>query len=318
MRCAMNRGFTLLETLLAASLGALLVLMVVGLFGFMDRAEARQVQKLEQIDSLARIHTIMQRTFSALVVSDQMGSQTPAALPDDATGGGGRRPPQEARLLIEKDESTSLSAAQRRFKAGGVVQRLEVVLDREPVPRRFAQGLSGSLSSSVQANQDDAEQMIGGQVRGVFELRPDRATRRMDGTKVDVLTNTSGEEGWTLWWRPIGIVDESGVTEAGVDPYAVDPTEDPAAVPIAAGLKSCNWKAFVKRERQAEVRVVSYVDLPAYMEMEVQTVSGFYANWMFEVQWSIAQENALEAQKKRNQETNGRNRVIGVKKEGGK
>jgi hypothetical protein len=151
-----------------------------------------------------------------------------------------------------------------------------------------------------------------GQIRGVFELRPDRATQRTGTTPANVLSNSEGEQGWTLWWRPIGHVDESGMTESSVDPYSVDPTEDPAAVPIAAGLKSCNWKAFVKRERQSEIRVVSYVDLPAYMEMEVRTVGGFYANWMFEVQWSVAQENSIEAQKRKNEQTNGRDRAIGT------
>jgi hypothetical protein len=307
----MKRGFTMLETLLAAALSALVVLMVIGMFAFMDRSEARQVAKLEQIDALARIHKVMQNTFSMLVVSDQ-NAQAPTGPGPNA--GGSATPSREARVVLGPDPSPTLRAAVRKSKIGGSgpVQRLEVVVEKPPVPRHFAQGMTGTLASSMQANMDpqDDEPLVG-QVRGVFELRPDLATQRAQGQKVEALTNQEGDQGWTLWWRPVGQVDDSGETSASVDPLSVDPTEDPGAVPIASGLTQCNWHAFKDRVHLDEIDVTSYVNLPAYMELEVRTVGGFYANWMFEVQWSVAQENTIDQQKKNNQLNNGRAQPIG-------
>jgi len=162
---------------------------------------------------------------------------------------------------------------------GGVVQRLEVVLDRPPVPRNFARGLTGSLADSVQANFDERDDefrpVLAGPVRGVFELRPDAATRRM-GSRPAVNPDDP-RVGWTLWWRPL-------VDDGSLD---VDPTDDAEAVPIASGLTVCTWRAFIKKERSETLRVMSTLEVPAFMEMEVRTLGGQYASWMFEVQWSI-------------------------------
>lgn len=285
-----RRAFTLMEMLLAASLGAMLVLMVVAMFGFMDRSEGAQVRRIEQIEALSRIHKVMERVFSAIVVADQNSvAQSPNGLTDPSVDGKKRRQREPSRLLLAPDQSKSLDQAMRRAHAsgGGVVQRLEVVLDRLPVPRNFARGLTGDVGTSVQANQTEDEATISGPIRGVFELRPDGATNRVDGKAAP--ENPDGRVGWTLWWRALPF------DENAPDPALIDPTEDSTAVPIASGLASCNWKAFVNRERQDTLTVTSYLQLPAYMEMEITTLGGFYASWMFEVQWSVAQEDAREA-----------------------
>lgn len=286
-----RRGFTLMETMLAASLGALLVLMVVGMFGFMDRSEGAQVRRIEQIEALARVHKVMERVFSAVVVADQNTAAMLQSGTDEPSVDGKRKRRREpTRLLLKQDESAALSAAMRRAKTGdGKVQRLEVVLDRLPVPRNFARGLTGDVGTSVQANQTGEEAAIMGPIRGVFELRPDAATIRVGGKGEP--ERPDGRTGWTLWWRALPFDEE------GPDPALLDPTEDPTAVPIASGLASCNWTAFVKRERKNMLSVTSYLDLPAYVEMEVMTLGGFHANWMFEVQWSVAQEDAADAER---------------------
>src|SRR5262249_47032859 len=148
----MKRAFTMLETLLAAALSALVVLMVIGMFSFMDRSEARQVAKLEQIDAVARIHKGMQNTFSMLVVS---GQNVQAAAGSGANAGGAPATPQhEGRVILGPDPSPTLRTAVRKSKIGGSgpVQRLEVVLEKPPVPHHFAQGMAGTLASSMQAN----------------------------------------------------------------------------------------------------------------------------------------------------------------------
>ncbi len=286
-RSTRRGGFTLLETLLAASLGAALVLMVVGLMGFMDRAEARQASRLEQVDGMARLHKVMSRVFSTLVVADPNSGTAFRNAVEGQTPGAKQGEP--AHVLLEPDESRSLHAALRRARVGGggAVQRLEVVLERPPVPRSFARGMTGALSTSLQSNSDERDDddrpLITGPVRGVFELRPDAATLRISGGAAPV---DDGRIGWTLWWRPL--IDEQSL--------AIDPTEDPEAVPIVSGLAQCNWKAFIKRKREDRVRVVTNLELPAYMEMEARTLGGQYASWMFEVQWSIQPSASQEGQ----------------------
>ncbi len=283
-----RRGFTLIETVLAASLGALLVLMVVSMFVFMDRSEGAQVRRVEQTESLSRIHKVMERVFSAVVVADQNTAAQLQSGATDTSKDGKRKPKREpARLLLAADTSHVLAQQMRKFHTGsGAVQRLEVVVDRLPVPRNFARGLTGDVGTSLQANQTGNQEAISGPIRGVFELRPDAATLRVDGQAAPQREND--RVGWTLWWRALRF------DEDGPDPTEIDPTEDPTAVPIASGLAACNWKAFVKRERQDTISVISYLDLPAYMEMEVKTLGGYYANWMFEMQWTVAQEDAGE------------------------
>jgi len=293
-------GFTLIETLLAASMGAALVLMVTAMFAFINRAEAAQASRLEQVEGLARLQRVMSRTFSSLVVAD----------PGSGSGfrgrvGEGAQPGQDAdvpaRVLLEEDQSPGLDAALRRagIGGGGAVQRLEVVLDRSPLPRGFARGMGGSLSTSVQANLEEIEEPAPATARGVFELRPDRATLRVDGTPV---APSDGPEGWTLWWRPL--VDEESVD--------LDPTRDPEAVPVVSGLASCRWRAFVKRERKEAISVRTNMDLPAHMELEVRTLGGQHANWMFEVQWSVGEYGEKEDPTSPRQPEGGRNKASEV------
>jgi type II secretory pathway pseudopilin PulG len=295
-----RRAFTLIETLLAASMGAALVLMVTAMFGFINRAETAQASRLEQVEGLARLQKVMTRAFSSLVVADpasESGFRSTVAGTEKA------EPKEEvpARVLLEEDSSPGLDAALRRARigGGGVVQRLEVVLDRPPLPRGFARGMGGSLATSAQANLQDDGTIAPSTSRGVFELRPDSATIRVDGSGPD----RDGPMGWTLWWRPL--IDEKSLD--------VDPTEDPEAVPVMSGLASCRWRAFVKRERKESIRVVTNMELPAHMELEVRTLGGQYANWMFEVQWSVGGDGTEEEAKPAEQPEGGRFKATEVK-----
>lgn len=296
------RGFTLIETVLAASLGSILVLMVVGMLGFMDRAEKRQSERIEQVDGIARVHTVMDKVFSSLLVAD-MNIAAAAPVSDPGVDAPGKAKRETARLLIHTDESDSLKSMMSRMHISGSVQRMEVVLDKPLLPQNFAQGLSGSLATSAQATlSTDGLDVIPGPIRGVFELRPDRATVRATGDRTP--PREDGKVGWTLWWRPLVYGDREA------DPKLLDPTEDPRAVPLIAGLESCNWKGFVEREHKDNLRVTTYLNLPAYMEMEVRTLGGYYANWLFEMQWSVGNEDKDDKKdKKDTKETGGRRRA---------
>ncbi|MFN0134057.1 MAG: type II secretion system protein J [Phycisphaerales bacterium] len=284
-----RRGFTILEVVMASALGTMIVLACLGIMGAMSRTNRLTERRFEQISTLERIHVVMDRTFSSLVMADPSisglqaianGNTTPETEGEQTTTAGATLRP---RLMLEADSTPSLKTALQRAGTSDLAtytpQRLEVVLDRPPLPKDFAMG----LDDSVQANQGPAVEPVvqPGPVRGVFELRPDRATN-----VVSQPTDAAPVQGWTLWWRPLP------TDSTGTDPWelALDPTEDSDAVPVATGLARCQWTAFAKRARSSSLSAMQFIDLPAYMEMEVRTLDGMTATWMFEVSWTVGKE----------------------------
>jgi hypothetical protein len=258
----------------------------------MDRTQGRLGDRVRDTAALARLHLVTQRVFSSLVMSDD-----PVKTPDPNQ----RRPsareedepepePVEGpppRLLLEPDASGGLERLVRQARiaqggsGGGVAapQRLEVVLSRPPVPHGFAAVASPTLiqaAAQMRVAEAEPDERLAA-TRGALELRPDRAA-----VHTTPPTRDPGE-GWTLWWRPLPL-------ETVPDPRLLDPTEDPAAIPIASGLVKCQWTFFHDRQQKPGLSAVSWQDLPAYVRLEVQTTSGLTADWVFEVEWSNGPE----------------------------
>lgn len=103
-------------------------------------------------------------------------------------------------------------------------------------------------------------------VRGVLELRPEQGA-------------------WALWWRPVNELGE---------PFHVDyeSRREASALRLAGGLSACRWVIFYRNQRLSEFEATWSGDLPAYIELELSTTSGQYANWIFELGWSSAAEVA--------------------------
>lgn len=293
-------GFTLMETLLAASLGGLVVMASLGIMAAIDRMDKATEARFQDADAMARLHLVMERTFSNLVMADA----SVGAAQQPQTQGGGSRAERVARdgivqgekesqprprFLVEADRSPSLegmvSKAQRQGLIGGggaTVQRLEVVLSRAPVPPGFGRSTTQEVLAAVDSVSEESVA-----VRGVFELRPDAAT---PPGAVTGLSRPADGEGWTLWWRPL----PPNADGANEQVYLGDPTQDAAAVVIATGLVECQWISFKLGERTPELSALQFQDLPAYMEMKVRTARGMAANWMFEVGWSNGPETRTE------------------------
>src|SRR4051812_9245590 len=94
------RGFTILETVLAASMGALLVVVVVGLLGMIDRTERLTSRRQRDTATLAQTHEIMDRAFGSLVMVDSttpmkqgIGASRPRMVLEAAGKDTGPRPP---------------------------------------------------------------------------------------------------------------------------------------------------------------------------------------------------------------------------------
>ncbi len=167
-------------------------------------------------------------------------------------------------------------------------QRLEVVLRRPPipVPRPAADGRGISPFPDGNPGRDDSGDVEAGAsrlFRGIFELKPvPPGTPGPGGAPVRQITT------WALWWRPMppGKSLDAGLS-GRIDEYDLAP---PSLV--ASDLTYLRWQFFDDRLKKAEFATAYFTKLPAYIEMEVQTATGMWASWMFEVDFSMSSEDA--------------------------
>lgn len=272
-----RRAFTLLETVLAAVIGSLVVLSGYAVFASLNAAERSLSRRADEQVQMAQLQRTMQRAFSSLLLAPTpMGTQQPTG---GAAGVGGvtagaasetaEQPTLPPRFILgpETDERISRLTQRAKFAAGGgggkvaSPQRLELTLHRHPIVAPPSQRVPGlTLVEASEAAQQDAA----GGVRGAFVLTPDEASERS--------LAEDGRTGWTLWWQPM----------VGSD--------DTAPVPVATGLVYCQWQVFKDRQMHAELTAGVPADLPAYVQLEVETLAGLYANFMFELAWTVGDE----------------------------
>lgn len=271
-----RRGFTLIEVMLAAMIGALLVSACVAMFGAAQKSDRKLAGRFGQGAELGRLQTTVRKALGSLVMS----MESPPTRTDDAgtsgtggsTGGAGAAAGADGsaagesagapRFLLEPDAYLNVGA--------GSVQRLEVVLMQSPLPVP-----PGAVELGLVSGQAAA-------VRGVFELRP-------DGPNVKPVPGTE-RTGWTLWWKPLPPVTTESAEGDVAEPRAIDPSETPGAVPLATGLVKAEWKAFKQRQWAAGIAATNMVELPAYVTLAVETTAGLKADWMFELSWSNGPE----------------------------
>ncbi|MCC6659304.1 MAG: hypothetical protein IT437_00290 [Phycisphaerales bacterium] len=273
-----GRAFTLLETMLAALIGALVLAACMGMFGLLDRSDRRLGARYEDAMAMERLRGAVARTMDTLVMSTDplppSGGRPVTEMGQPSDG----PPPPPPRFVLEPDAAASLVGVARRARIAGegateAPQRFEVVLSRSPLPVREA--------VDIPAHERRA-------VRGVFELRPDRRAN-LPSYRV------KGEQpGWTLWWRPLPIPDgpTTGVAPSagGASTRGIEPYQDPAATEIISGLEQCRWTVYKDREKKTAYTATWGLNLPAYVELSVRTTAGLTANWMFEIGWTNAPE----------------------------
>lgn len=307
-----RRCFTLLETVLASVLASVVVLGCMAAFFALNRSDRVLSERFHEANDLARVQFTMQRAFTSLVLAPAGNEQDKALLQEmgiepltaqDAADGGQQaagdgsgdgsgdqgsdasgateetaETPPRPRILLEPDPDPLLtSMLQRsRFAAGGggssvaTPQRLELVLSSVPIRPPSVQSTAWSnalvgvedLPSKEELEAEGQEVYSG--VRGAFVLRPDDPTtpevrrREADGdTRI----------GWTLWWQPL------------------DGRSEPARV--ASGLSACHYEMFFNREMLASHTAYGPEAMPTYIQLEVETLSGLYADYLFEVSWTV-------------------------------
>jgi hypothetical protein len=292
-----RRAFTLVEMALATLVASLVLVSSLSALWAIDRADARLAERRRDAVELSRLRIAGQNAALALLMAE-MGGVAGSAV----GGAGAARPPasapaQRPRFILGYDERPQIAALARRLAEesgdpewmGERAQRLEVVLSAEPIPA--AQGAPGAVESSLSGVPDPRLASIfsvrdtGVRVRGVFELWPDGAVPGSPAwapasrTARDADLRDRG--GMTLWWRRLEAAGRSDT-----------PAHEGAPVRLASGLTRCRWRAFHSGQLHAEHWAASALDLPAYVTLDVATVSGVTAGWMFEVGFDVAPDES--------------------------
>ena len=372
----MKRSFTLIETLLAATLGTLVLMMVVGIIGVLDRAESGSVDRLARTTELEQAQVVIRRAIGSLAMA---GGNAPVSnrgsAAETAPTAGQVVFTPTPRLVLAPMNMDPLLAAQTAVgvvttttgtdsstSAGGELsvegagaQRLQIALTSLPLPeqafvmpggvqRNLRRALTGTAEEVEEETETPEEELETTEEEsdteeegedselvpifwGVFELTPPGPAPTSDGSMAFSSVDSAAapvREGWTLWWRPIeppvnasavevlglaalaGTEMEPGSTvpppsggasgssgggvAAGSPSLLVDPRLDPTAVPLIRGLEMCHWSVYRGRKLMPDYAATYSGELPAYVQLEIRTTSGVYANWMFEVGWATVRE----------------------------
>ncbi len=211
--------------------------------------------------------------------SSGMSSGTPAS---GLRSTGASLPGQSGSSSLTAASSGSNDAASLRSRLSNTAQSGNAG-GSDPTGRR-------TLSLGNRGSQSGAPQ---GALRGAFEIRP-------------MLTQASQADRqagkpilYQLWWTPLPAVKDTPKLSAAANAPASNQEDDPRTqepwgerVLLADNLVKCNWQFFSSGEKRKAHSAVWERELPAYVEFEVQTKTGLYENWMFEVGWTKGQELA--------------------------
>jgi hypothetical protein len=187
------------------------------------------------------------------------------------------RPPERLMLSDDPSAAAALAAFPARPREMTTPQRLEVVLAESPVP------ILAPVQTSSAPSAPGAPQLRS--FRGVFELLPEE-----NAPSRGVVERP---QSWALWWRPLPPVVNAVDTKTSEEIDATTPVAGGAVVPatkIAGGIASMQWRAFHENTRKTQYVAAWAQELPGYVEIELKTVQGRYANWMFEISWVVQSE----------------------------
>lgn len=329
-----RRAFTLLEVMFATLIGAMLVLLIVGVLFVLERSDRVLDARAEQGSDLYRARLVMQRVSMNFLMSSKPppratpstdaaadASKTPAptnkpgrgVVRQDATSAA----PLTPRLLLDVDprldgiKMRKTSEPDRDY----AIQRFEVVVTDSPVPtddaserffasagaartRRQATHAGGKSSAGARASGDasvqaavfaeEAQGMVRA-VRGALEFWPQ--TRKTAQRRLEDLDALRGgpvqrEALWELWWVPLAPRGDTEDEDLG----AVTPGAIGEPYLVASNIRFARWTCFDDREKKLRLAAARRAELPAYIELELETATGMNVHWMFETDGAVGPE----------------------------
>ncbi|MBL4590559.1 MAG: prepilin-type N-terminal cleavage/methylation domain-containing protein [Phycisphaerales bacterium] len=301
-----QHGFTLIETVVASIIGAVVLLGCFSVFAATGRMDRAFANRFEHSNELYITQLTMRRAFLTLQMSDNV-----AVTVEETDEDGEPEPQPRERIILELDHSAGEDS--KRW----MPQRFEVVLSTPPIAMSLASASAGWVRLLDQDESLDfsSPEGTGGAMRSVFELRRTDAREDimfrnglidsgiyalMTGHDPDLgndqLTENTPAEGWSLWWRPI-LTAEGNALDAGYSPMrdTEGSTEQirtrlAGAIRVAQGIDRARWQLFKGDVMIDQFRGSTMLDLPAYAQFEVKMIGGQYATWMFEVDWVIGDD----------------------------
>jgi hypothetical protein len=195
-------------------------------------------------------------------------------------------------------------------------QRLELVLSSSPVPQtenlraqiravqletaresrrrdrdttKAAPGNAPGPGDGITRVEDDAEDTTPTRaIRGAFELRPMVVTGSDGRPKAKLLEN--GNPLWDLFWVPLPPrpAEFAGSPEELLQYEELRREAERTGslgdeFKIASDIAWMRWQMFQDRVRRLEYAGTTWSELPAYVELEIETANGMTGNWLFEV-----------------------------------
>lgn len=201
-QCARPRpAFTLLETVLATVIGAMVVIACMGMFAAVARTETALATRANEVTELAMTQRTLRRALLTMVMMPAADRPDPD-LPQQPEEGEEPEPMPVPRFIIEADPSPALEAMLVASSSDGFLlppvsgvdfprpQRLEMVLAMPPVPLGISE--AGALAQTGWAMVSQADAQLDATVgvaeasqrtdpgyRSVFDLRPDGYRERI-------------------------------------------------------------------------------------------------------------------------------------------
>lgn len=314
-----TRAFSLIETMLAAALGSLVLVGIMGVTALVNRSESSSAARLERTSELEQAQTVIRRALGSLAMAGgsaplQQNRSAQAAgesANQDTTAGLTFAPtPRLVLAPMGMDASEAVGLGEELADVASGSQRIQFALTMLPLPEkafvvptamRFHAGTPRATGSET-AREVVAEEPI--------EPLPEEAAVEEDAsaaselvpifwgvlelTPPDPSSADPAREGWTLWWRQIPAPPNDSAAAFGlltsVAPQISDPRMDPGAIALVRGISMCRWSAYKGRALLPAHAATYSSELPAYIQLELRTVAGVYANWMFELGWATVQE----------------------------
>lgn len=290
-----GRAFTLLEVILASAIGSLVLIGALGVLFTLDRSDRLASARFDRVTESERVHKVLARAFSSLLMSSRPVARDNRA-PDAEAAAAPAAPPPPARLVLSRDPSmTGVMLRRGENSQGGpgasVVQRIEMVLSRSPVPVRsraedvayaqlrenedsmFADNDEGSgADTGAMSKLSQSGSSISKAFRGAIELVP-MAT---PGARMD-----TGTPLYSLWWRPLPSLGDDGGRVGG---------EPPPPVELMDRLVYFHAQMFDDSQMKDELSATWERELPGYVQIELETVEGVWRKWIFEIDWNNGSE----------------------------
>lgn len=245
---ASRRGFTLLELLMASLLATIIALTALGVMASIARADRASDQRTDAALALAQVHKTFQRTFRSVLL-DLPQRRVPTSRTEGGQGNDPNdRPAPKPRVVLSEDESTKR-------------QTLEVQLSMHPIL-----GMVGG--------QQRPEYQRFQPVRGVFEVREEGANIAERAQQQEVAAaGREAQRPVAIWWVPL-LKDGS--------------PEPESEVRVAGNLRAVRWQ-FARTgetktlEKFSTGQFADWSQIPAYVELEVETMSGQRGSFMYEI-----------------------------------